>query len=192
MFYRFSLYGHAAGTFCIFLNSHCWGRGAPNKASKALITIVIWRNLWASAQRRSITFLQTHKSPSFVTTLSEHGRCWFSSKLRHVGAWFWLLCNSLQAFVIGFRGKVSGSLTQLLLTSTSMSSWKNLTAFDQESNMFQLKWLASLCWIRWMTNVDCKSWQTQSIFWLAEARLIFKGGRDLNKGTKSRYSSAFT
>ena len=108
MFYRFSLYGHAAGTFCIFLNSRCWGRGAPNKAGKALITIVIWRNLWASAQRRSITFLQTHKSPSFVTTLSEHGRCWFSSKLRHVGAWFWLLCISMQAFVIGFRGKVSG------------------------------------------------------------------------------------
>ena len=108
MFYRFSLYGHAAGTFCIFLNSHCWGRGAPNKASEALITIVIWRNLWASAQWRSITFLQTHKSPSFVTTLSEHGRCWFSSRLRHVGAWFWLLCNSMQAFVIEFRGKVSG------------------------------------------------------------------------------------
>ena len=29
MFYRFSLYGHAAGTFCIFLNSHCWGRVVP-------------------------------------------------------------------------------------------------------------------------------------------------------------------
>ena len=148
MFYRFSLYGHAAGTFCIFLNSRCWGRGAPNKASKALITIVIWRNLWASAQWRSITFLQTHKSPSFVTTLSEHGRCWFSSKLRHVGAWFWLLCNSLQAFVIGFRGKVSGSPTQLLLTSTSMSSWLLL---KKRAKCFS--------WSDWLLFVESDEWQ---------------------------------
>ena len=71
-------------------------------------------------------------------------------------------------------------------------SWENLTAFDQESKMFKLKWLSSLCWIRWMTNVDCNSWQTQSMFWLAKARLIIKGGRDLNKVANSRYLSAFT
>ena len=75
--------------------------------------------------------------------------------------------------------------------ASDIHKYVKLAAFDEESKMFQLKWLASLCWIGWMTNVHCKSWQTQSMFWLAKARLIFKGGRDLNKGNKSRYSSAF-
>ena len=73
---RFSSCGHAA-TFCIFINS---SRAGSNKASAALITIVISRNLWASGEKQSITFLQTRKSPSFVTTLSKHGHCLFLLK----------------------------------------------------------------------------------------------------------------
>ena len=89
-------------------------------------------------------FLQTHKSPSFVTTLSEHGRCWFSSKLRHVGALFWLLCNSTQAFVIRFRGKVSGP-------------WHNCFWHPQVCQVGRT-------WLLLIKKVKCLSWSDYLLF----------------------------